>query len=932
MTTDVHSRGAVFVGRREEMRLLRTRLEEVRRGEPRVVVIEGAAGIGKTALLQRFLADAGDDVRVVGATGEEEEHQLPYAIVEQLVRSSRVPRTDQRAALGATTIPSRRAVAIGAGLIELLGALQEHGPVCVLVDDAQWADRPSLVALLFAMRRLQADRVLTVIAVREDRAFDLPPGLLKLADGGRGSTLRLRGLPLTELRELAAVITENVIPVSLAEQLREHTGASPLHVRALLEEYPLEQLRRANGDTPLPAPRSVGAQVLSRVAACPPQAQQLVVAAAILGQQCPLILAQRLAGIDDPLGALEAAMSAGLLRTQDAERDHGIGFPDPMTRSAVYNDIGPARRATLHLRAAELVNRPDLALHHRSAAALGEDEPLASDLAAHARRQAALGDYRGAASAMLRASDLSPARAQRERRLLEGVDHLLVGGDVNRAATLVEEVRRCADAPYRRYVLGRLAFRGGRPAEARELLLGAWDVCDRIRERELAGRIGAELALGLIRQARGAEALPWARRAMSAAEGTVTPAPWAHLAYALVHSGEVPRGLAELAGLPEEVLDPTAEHVQALYARGLLRLAADDLLGARADLALVDPAARRWGPFAFIFAGLCLLAETEYRLGSWDEAIAHAETASTIGEDAGQVWMLCWLHGAAAAPLAGRGEWEQARLHVEAAAGHARAVQDDGSVADAALAAARLAAARDGHEAVVEALTPLARTPRGEGLDEPGALWPWRELHADALIRLDRIEEAEVVLVPLEELATLREHGGAIVSAARVRGNLEAARKRGDLADAAFRAGMERSESRCAPFDRARLEAAYGRYLRRAGKRGAGLAVLKSARDRFERLGARPYVECCDRELIGAGTGGAHGQRPALTRHEIAVVRLVTQGLTNHAVAEQLVVSLNTVEYHLKNIYRKLGVASRTQLVAHLAREEIDLDDGTARV
>src|SRR5205807_1237470 len=333
----------------------------------------------------------------------------------------------------------------------------------------------------------------------------------------------------------------------------------------------------------------------------------------------------------------------------------------------------PARAAAARqpghpaLRAAELVNRPDVALHHRSAAALGEDEPLASDLAAHARRQAARGELAGAAAAMLRASDLSPARAQRERRLLEGVDHLLVGGDVNRAATLTDDVRRCADGPYRRYVLGRLAFRGGRPAEARELLLGAWDACDRIRERELAGRIAAELALGLIRQARGDEALPWARRAVSAAEGTVTPAPWAHLAYALVHSGEVPRGLAELAFLPAEVIEPTAEQVQGLYARGLLRLAGDDLPGARADLAVVEPAARRWGPFAFVFAGLCLLAEVEYRLGCWDDAVAHAETAATIGEDAGQVWMLGWLHSAAAAPLAGRGEWERAREHVEAA-------------------------------------------------------------------------------------------------------------------------------------------------------------------------------------------------------------------------------------------------------------------------
>jgi ATP/maltotriose-dependent transcriptional regulator MalT len=931
MTMDVHPSGrALFVGRQDELRLLRARLDEVRAGEPRAVLVQGAPGIGKTALLQRFLAES-TDLRVVTASGEEEEHLLPYAVVEQLVRSSRVPRTDQRAALGATTIPPRRAGAIGAGLVELLDSLQEHGPVCVVVDDAQWADRPSMVALLFAMRRLHADRVLTLIAVHEDRAFDLPAGLLKLADSDRGSTLRLRGLPLADLRELAAALTEDVVPVSLAEQLREHTGANPLHLRALLEEFPLERLRRAS-DAPLPTPRSVGAQVVARVSACPPPAQQLVVATAILGMQCPLILAQRLAGIDDPLGALEAAMSAGLLETHDAERDHGIAFPDAMTRSAIYNDIGPARRAALHLRAAELVNQPDAALQHRSAAALGEDEPLASDLAAHARRQAARGALARAATAMLRSSDLSPASAQRERRLLEGVDCLLVSGDVNRAATLTDEVSRCADGPYRRYVLGRLAFRAGRPAEARELLLGAWDLCDRSRERELAGRIAAELALVHIRQAHGAEAVPWARRAVAASEGTTTPAPWAHLAYALVYAGDAPRGLAELAFLPEMTgeltAELTAEHVQAAYARGLLRVATDDLAGARTDLAAVEPAARRWGPFAFVFAGLSLLAEAEYRLGCWDDAVDHAEAAASIGEDAGQVWMLSWLHATAAAPLAGRGEWDRARAHTEAAARHARAVQDDGSVADAAIAAARLAAARDDHEAVVDALAPMLRMPRREGVDEPGAQWPWQELYADALVRLDRLDEADSVLLAFEELAALRDAHGAMANAARVRGNLEAARKRPDLADAAFRAGLEHSRPLAVAFDRARLEAAYGRFLRRTGKRGAGLTVLRAARDRFDRLGARPYVECCDRELIGAGANSRHRQRPTLTRHEVAVVRLVTQGLTNHGVAEQLVVSLNTVEYHLKNIYRKLGVASRTQLVAQLAREELDVDEG----
>ncbi|HEX3608031.1 MAG TPA: AAA family ATPase [Candidatus Dormibacteraeota bacterium] len=914
------TRADAFVGRQEELDLLRAALEDVRSGSPRVVLLEGAPGMGKTALLRRFLAEA-TGVRVLRAGGEHEEHLLGYGVVDQLARSAQVPLTGDLAALGRSASHSPEAFTVGAALVDLLGSLQEHGPVAVVVDDAQWADRASLLALLFALRRLQADRVLALVAIRDEDVADLPQGLRRLVAGERGTTLRLRGLDAGELQELAAGTIDECLPVELAQQLRDHSGGNPLHIRALLEELPLERLRRAS-DAPLPSPRSFSVQVLSRLAGCPVDTRRLVTAASVLGLQCPLRLAQRLAGIGDPLIALEGAMSARLLELRELENEHVIAFPHALTRAAVYHDIGPARRASLHLSAAELIGDESASLYHRSAAAFGEDETLAGDLAGYATREAERGATPRAAAAMMRASRLSPAGERRERRLLESVDLLLIGGEVARAAAYAGEVRACADGPYPRYLLGRLAFHSGHPVEGERLLLAAWEARDAGGDRQLASKIASDIALVLVRRSRGPELVTWARRALAAAAGTSQQlAPWHMLAYGLTYAGRAEEGLSEIAFLPQRPRDLGAEDVQPLYARGLMRFMTDDLAGACADFTALVPAAARWGPFMMQFATICFLGAVEYRLGAWDDAIAHATLATSLCEDADHVWTLSWTHATAVAPLAGRGDAAAAQSHADAAARYARLVEDDNSVADVSIARAQIAAARADHEAVVDALLPVQCLPEREGIDEPGGRWPWQELLAEALIGLRRLDEAEAVLVPFEERAAARGRRSAMANAARVRGNLEAARRRSTAAAEAFCAGHEHAAAVTIPFDVARLDAAHGRFLRRLGKRAAAVARLKAARDGFVALGARPYLEAVDRELAVAGVTSAAdgaGVRASLTPQEVAVARRVAQGLSNREVAAQLVVSVNTVEFHLKNIYSKLEVGSRGQLAARL--------------
>jgi ATP/maltotriose-dependent transcriptional regulator MalT len=209
----------------------------------------------------------------------------------------------------------------------------------------------------------------------------------------------------------------------------------------------------------------------------------------------------------------------------------------------------------------------------------------------------------------------------------------------------------------------------------------------------------------------------------------------------------------------------------------------------------------------------------------------------------------------------------------------------------------------------------------GDGVNEPG-VWDWPPLLADALVGLGRLQEAEEALTPYEALAAQRQRASALVKAARVRGILEIAMGRPGDAENAFRAGLSHAATISMPFDRALLELAFGAFLRRAGKRRAAVALLSAAQDRLTALDARPFLKRCHRELAACGLepGKRSGRNIGkLTPQEAAVAQLVASGLSNREVAANLVVSVNTVEFHLRNIFTKLGVSSRTQLATRVA-------------
>jgi DNA-binding CsgD family transcriptional regulator len=806
---------------------------------------------------------------------------------------------------------------VGTQMACALSDLQLDRPVILAVDDAHWSDQASLQTLGFALRRLRGHRVLTVVSTRDTVAERLPENLHRLMVGASGIRLRLRGMDVAEVQALATQLGTGPLSSRAAARMHEHTLGNPLHLRTLLEELSTETL--SDGSLPLPVPRSFAMLVLGRLAGCSPEAERLVVAVAVLGGRCPIDQAARLAEVTAPLAALEQAIGAFLLEERFTSTERLVAFSHPLIKAAVYRDLGPARRSSLHARAAQLIGPSPAALHHRIEAAAGTDPALAAEVAKSAYRRAEAGDWSTAADAFVAAARLSSSQLEKERFLLEAVDWLLVGGGTAEASALEDDLLALAAGPRQRYVLGRLALVTGALTRAKVLLADAWRRCDRRADPALAACIAGQLASLRHVDGHAARAVAWARRARTAEPATADAQHGTDLLLLAMGSDGRLDDLSSgrlLSPQPDELKDGP---VDGRVGRSVLRLWSGDAAGARAELEATVKAYQRHGgaPVHLLLVALAALAEAEYRLGAWDAAASHAELALTTAHAARQQWLLARLHAVSVFVPAGRGQWSQAEAHVRTAAASAASVGDIASAAYARTARGLLAAARNDPEEVVEAVGPLDRLGQGDWIRSPGIL-PWRELYVQALIDLGRHEEADAVLRPLETA----NGAGSQAAAWRLRGTLQAAR--GDLtgAEHSFRAGFGRAHTRDRPFGHALLELAYGALLRRRGQRAAAARHLGAAHERLLRLDARPYLERCVRELDACGVGqpGGRPDGQRLTPQERAVARLVVAGCSNREAASQLVLSVKTVEFHLSNIFSKLGVRSRSQLILELPR------------
>ncbi|MBV9323242.1 MAG: AAA family ATPase [Chloroflexi bacterium] len=918
MSTSVAKSGW-FVGREPELATAAAALDSARASSPRILVIEGEAGIGKTAFVHRFLSGA-TDVIVLAASGDETEAALEYGVISQLV--SRASSDGSAGALSESLGAGSAASVFGVGaeLLMLLGSLQDRAPVALVIDDAHWLDPSSAGALLFALRRLFADRVLAMIVTRLDGDLQLGPGWRRLlSDPARTDRVTLRGFDAREVGLLADSLGLGVLPLVAAERLREHTDGHPLYTRALLRELPAEALTFDYG--PLPAPHSFAATVIARLAGISVAAQDLVAAAAVAGTRCPLWLAGTLAGLGDPLPALEEALAGELLALVPARIPEELTFAHPLVRAAVYDDLSPSRRRGLHLRCAALTSGA-VSLAHRVAATSGTDDGLADELGRAGEERAAEGRLVGAAENMLWASRVASSSEVREGSLLRAVECLQLAGEVPRAQALRDSVLACSNCPHRSFIVAVLTASGGRLADAADALEELIQRPELSVEPGLLERVTASLAILCALLGRGADAVAWARRALDR-EGVVATArvtAMQALAQALLVLGRGDEGIDVLSSASPSRISPEPFEAELLTTRGNLKAWWGDLAGAVEDLEAVIGWSRAGSPLRSLPNAYGALSEAEYRLGRWDDALAHGEVAVSLAEDTDRGWDLPVVHAVASFVHAGRGNWGLAAEHASSARRAARTAHFPMASYYSHFAGAHLAWMRGEWESVLSSLGPLRQCYWKRGSEGLGQRAAWL-LEAEALLCSDRIEEATQLLDEIERAMAQAPLDVTGIDLWRLRALLELALRRPSQARAAFHAGQEAARAVDSPFAEAKLELAHGVFLRKAGNRQAASGALRVARERFEQLRATPFVERCDAELAACGlrprSRSAHGDY-GLTAREQAVAVLVASGKSNREVAAELYLSTKAVEYHLRNIFAKVGIHSRHQLSARL--------------
>lgn len=904
----------VFVDRVPELRGLAEALAAARGGQACLAVIEGVAGIGKTTLVEHFLAGL-DDVRVLRASSDEFETHLPFAMADQVLRSG---------GGDSDALSERSHVAVGLHLLELLAGSDAEA-TCVFVDDAHFTDPESLRALLFAARRLTTSPVMLVLAVRGSADETLPEAWRKLATGPAGRTIGVQRLSAEHIAALGSALGTTMAPAA-AHRLWEHTDGNPLYACAVLRELPADGLWQYE-HRPLPVPRSYAQLIGRRMARCPPAVASLIEAAAVLGVRSPLHAVLELVDADCSLEIVDESVATGLVRIDERRAGAVLEFVHPLTRAAVYAAIPTARRSRLNRTAAEVVENPLARMRHRVEAATVVDASLVSELEQFAHDQIARGAWSGAASSLLTASRLAVRRADRERLALEAVEATMYGGDGAAAKRLAEQLE-FGDGPRRDSVLAYVAIFDGDLTAAQTLLTRAWERRDLAGDDRIAATIAQRSAFLATSRMRGREAVEWAERALALAPGDAATglliAP--SQALGLSFMGHKERAHAALDRWLDGASAPERGGGFVLLAlKGFLLLADGDVSAARTTFQASAQESLERGLLVIAALSLSGLVRTEFLAGNWDLAVVAAERAIALAVECEDRWVIGQAHWSASHVPAGRGEWAHAERHV-------RVIQEQAPtferhVAAEAMATANLAAAQGRPSAVLRALDRLDSIRPADGVDDP-TFFPWHHLKAHALVDVGEVDAARRWIAYARTLARDRANPLLLVRLAHAQSKLDVARHRADAAVAALHDARASVERLAMPYEQGLIELGLGQVLRRMGERRAAAAMLVAAQTRLNALGARPAAQRCQQELSACGLApSARKSRDytALTPQESAVARLVVSGMSNREVAEELMLSTKTVEFHLSNIYTKLGVRSRSELRARARANELAL-------
>ncbi len=857
--------------------------------------------------------------RVLRARGVESEAELAFAGLHQLLHPvlDRLPvlPDHQRRALatalgledGPANAPAAERFLVALAVLALLESAAGDSPVLCVVDDAHWLDHASASALFFAARRLGDDPIGMLLAVR-----DPVPRHFPVVDVPE---LQVEGLDVDTAAALLADRAATAVDPAVCQRLVRWTEGNPLVLSELPSVLTPEQLAGlAPLPSPLPLPRTAERVFAERVQRLPEdtRALLLLIAAEDSGEVARVTTAARMLGLSD--AALEAAEDSGLV----AVRDQQIGFRHPLVRSAVYQAATTPRRREAHLALARAAGRADDAdrqAWHAAAAAMEPDEAVAEDLEQAAARASARGGFEAAAAALSRAAELSADGIHRCRRLVSAAGNAWTAGHLNEAGHLLGVARPLTSDRTLRAEIDRLRgwleFSIGSPATAHRILIdaaGAVASTDGQRARHMLAA-AAESAWLASDRGVGAEI----RRVMTDLAPTQDGRD-------RVLTDVLVGFLAFLEGRPDEAVPLIARSVQ-----GAERLGDRELLAAAAQhahyigdddgalrLTTKEVArARAAGAAADLLFALPRLVHAELLHGRWTAAAAGAAEALRLAEGTGHTELsalpLAWLTLLSSL----RGDRDEA--HTYAARAHTlaethalgvyrRPVLD---IIRWARATEKLAAAR-----------PASAFMLLDDLDHPIVRATATLDRVQAAAQSDHRERAQQWSKDAEAVAAATRSPWAEAMAAHCRGVLS----EGTVSDEHFAEALRRHETAHRPFDRGRTLLAYGESLRRSRRRVQARPHLAAALDLFETLGATPWADRARSELRACGETTRRRDPSALLRltpQELQVARFVATGLPTRAVAAQLFLSPRTVDFHLRNVFTKLGISSRAELAAH---------------
>lgn len=913
----MHPQG--LVGRAELVAELVARLDEVPSGGG-TVVLTGEPGVGKSALQAALVAEARERGHaVLAARGSESEAHLPFASLHQVLRPLLAHAADlparQRDALLAgfgmaqDEVPDRFLTSLAT--LELLAESARLAPVVVSLDDLQWMDEPSREVLAFVARRIEAEPVLVLASVRA--------GWVPWPDDVPARWVDVAPLDEAASAQLVAELAPDLAPALRDRVLREAAG-NPLALR----EFPVAMRSGRLGWTELsdelPMTGRLERAFVSRVAHLPEATRTLLDVAALDdgSDLAEMLAAVRLLTDEAAAGAEGPAVEAGLLVV-----DGGSAvLSHPLVGSALRLAMTPGRRQQVHdaLAGVLAASSTDRVAWHRASATTTADEGVAAALeqaAGGAVRRGALGS---AVTWLVRAAELSPDATAAGPRLLSAAE---IAFELGRPGQVVELRRRIARETLDERDRARLmllvgSFDDGATAEPGEVRRVVRLAEDALEHGDLD--LAFQLLLGAGRRAWWGEPGADARHevvlaARSAPVPADDPRVLAVLALAepVAHAAEVLRGLAA-RGLDAEGRPDVA---------GVLGIAAfcvGDLGRARALLAEPVALVRAQGRIRLLAEALAISSWCGLYEGAPD-LMGDAHEATRLADQTGRS---LWGAGARVAEafvavMAGAdadGVAHTAGRDTEALLAEAERVALSTPIPMSTLLAAiqltrglaDLAAGRP--EA---AYRQLARVfdPQDPAHHEAQQLWTVGYL-ADAAVATDRRAEARDVLAEMAALAGEDPPPAAAVALEYARAVLADDEDAEDL----FRAALA-GACRPLPWHRARVELAYGSWLRRHRRVAESREALRSARGRFDAMGARDWAHRADQELRATGEQGWRptvGPADLLSPQEAEIARLAAQGLSNREIAQRMYLSHRTVGSHLYRIFPKLGVTSRAQL------------------